>query len=362
MHSGDSAQVLPPHSLGPEMLAELRAQTAGIALGLGVVGLINVQYAITRRPLYVIEANPRASRTVPFVSKAVGVPLAKMACRLMLGEKIADLGLPEDPMAGDHVSVKEAVLPFDRFKDADAVLGPGDALDRRGHGHRPRLPDRVRQGPGRGRRGAADRRDGLPHGDRLRQGRRSTRSPRRSTTSASGSSPRAAPPRRSARWACPCEAHQQDRRGLAARRRLDRARRRRPRRQHADRLGRALGRLGDPPRRGRRRRALHHDDLRRRRRGAGDRARPPARPRRGALAPGAPRRAGARPATAREPPRWRAVARAPGLRLLPAPSRAHRVAPATAHRARLRAAARSCRRAAARRRRATPCCASRRSA
>ena len=113
---------------------------------------MNVQYAVHDGELYVIEANPRASRTVPFVSKAIGVPLAKMACRLMLGEKIADLGLPADPMAGGHVSVKEAVLPFDRFDGSDALLGPGDALDRRGHGRRPRLPDRVRQGPGRGRR------------------------------------------------------------------------------------------------------------------------------------------------------------------------------------------------------------------
>jgi carbamoyl-phosphate synthase large subunit len=124
VHSGDSAQVLPPHSLGPDMLAELRAQTEGIALGLGTVGLINVQYAIHNGRVYVIEANPRASRTVPFISKAVGVPLAKMACRIMLGEKIADLGLPEDPMDSGYVAVKEAVLPFDRFKDADAVLGP----------------------------------------------------------------------------------------------------------------------------------------------------------------------------------------------------------------------------------------------
>ena len=124
IHSGDSAQVLPPHSLGPEMLAELRKQTEGIALGLGVVGLINVQYGISAGRVYVIEANPRASRTVPFISKAVGVPLAKMAVRLMLGETLADLDLPEDPMGGDHVSIKEAVLPFDRFKDADAILGP----------------------------------------------------------------------------------------------------------------------------------------------------------------------------------------------------------------------------------------------
>ncbi|HWT94661.1 MAG TPA: carbamoyl-phosphate synthase large subunit [Solirubrobacteraceae bacterium] len=124
IHSGDSAQVLPPHSLGPEMLAELSRQTQAIALKLGVVGLINVQYAVADGRVFVIEANPRASRTVPFISKAVGVPLAKMACRLMLGEKLADLDLPEDPMAGSHVSVKEAVLPFDRFKEADAVLGP----------------------------------------------------------------------------------------------------------------------------------------------------------------------------------------------------------------------------------------------
>jgi carbamoyl-phosphate synthase large subunit len=124
IHSGDSACVLPPHSLGGEMLDEIRAATRGIALGLGVVGLMNVQYAVHDGTLYVIEANPRASRTVPFVSKAVGVPLAKMACRVMLGEKISDLGLPADPMSPDHVSVKEAVLPFDRFEGSDAVLGP----------------------------------------------------------------------------------------------------------------------------------------------------------------------------------------------------------------------------------------------
>jgi carbamoyl-phosphate synthase large subunit len=124
IHSGDSACVLPPHSLGHEMLDEIRAATRGIALGLGVVGLINVQYAIHDGALYVIEANPRASRTVPFVSKAIGVPLAKMACRIMLGERLADLDLPVEPMAAGHVSVKEAVLPFDRFEGSDVVLGP----------------------------------------------------------------------------------------------------------------------------------------------------------------------------------------------------------------------------------------------
>jgi len=123
IHSGDSACVLPPHSLGGEMLAELRAATRAIALALGTVGLINVQYGVIGDDLYVIEANPRASRTVPFVSKATGLPLAKLACRVMLGERLADLGLPEDN-ALDHVAVKEAVLPFDRFAGADALLGP----------------------------------------------------------------------------------------------------------------------------------------------------------------------------------------------------------------------------------------------
>jgi carbamoyl-phosphate synthase large subunit len=127
VHSGDSACVLPPHSLGEEMLGQIRAATREIALALGVVGLLNVQYAVHNGELYVIEANPRASRTVPFVSKAVGVPLAKLACRILLGEKLADLKLPQGREGlgyGDHVSVKEAVLPFDRFEGADAVLGP----------------------------------------------------------------------------------------------------------------------------------------------------------------------------------------------------------------------------------------------
>jgi carbamoyl-phosphate synthase large subunit len=127
VHSGDSACVLPPHSLGAEMLEQIRSATRDIALGVGVVGLLNAQYAVHEGRLYVIEANPRASRTVPFVSKAVGIPLAKLACRIMLGERIADLGLPaghEGLGFGDHVSVKEAVLPFDRFDGADSLLGP----------------------------------------------------------------------------------------------------------------------------------------------------------------------------------------------------------------------------------------------
>ena len=123
IHSGDSACVLPPHALGDEMLALISEQTAGIAKALGVVGLINVQFAIHDEGLHVIEANPRASRTVPFVSKAIGLPLAKLACRVLLGERISDLDLPADTTNG-HVCVKEAVLPFDRFAGSDALLGP----------------------------------------------------------------------------------------------------------------------------------------------------------------------------------------------------------------------------------------------
>jgi carbamoyl-phosphate synthase large subunit len=124
IHSGDSACVLPPHTLGPEIVAQIREQTVGIARALGVVGLLNVQFAIHgQEGLHVIEANPRASRTVPFVSKAIGLPLAKLACRIALGERIDDLDLPEDTTNG-HVCVKEVVLPFNRFMGADALLGP----------------------------------------------------------------------------------------------------------------------------------------------------------------------------------------------------------------------------------------------
>ncbi|MGH2846835.1 MAG: carbamoyl-phosphate synthase large subunit [Thermoleophilaceae bacterium] len=124
VHSGDSACVIPAMSLGPEMLEQVERATEAIALRLGVVGLINIQFAVYGdEELYVIEANPRASRTVPFVSKAIGVPLAKLACRLMLGESLRDVGFDGAP-APRHVSVKEAVLPFGRFPRADALLGP----------------------------------------------------------------------------------------------------------------------------------------------------------------------------------------------------------------------------------------------
>ena len=124
IHSGDSACCTPPFSLSESIVNRLRETTRRLALRLGVVGLINIQYAIKDSIIYVIEANPRASRTVPFVSKATGVPLAKCAARIMAGEKIADLNLPADTRELEHFCVKEAVMPFGRFPGSDVVLGP----------------------------------------------------------------------------------------------------------------------------------------------------------------------------------------------------------------------------------------------
>ena len=126
VHSGDSACVIPPPNLSAEVIATLEKHAITIADELKVVGLINVQFAVKGEQVYVIEANPRASRTVPFVAKATGVPLAKIAARVMLGASLDELraeGLVKDPVTG-HVSVKEAVLPFSRFPDADPLLGP----------------------------------------------------------------------------------------------------------------------------------------------------------------------------------------------------------------------------------------------
>ncbi len=127
VHSGDSACVIPPPTLVAEIVARIEAHTRAIAEALDVRGPVNVQYAVKADEIYVIEANPRASRTVPFVSKATGVPLAAVAARVMAGATLASLrdeGLLCPPAAGGHVSVKEAVLPFDRFPDADTLLGP----------------------------------------------------------------------------------------------------------------------------------------------------------------------------------------------------------------------------------------------
>jgi carbamoyl-phosphate synthase large subunit len=122
IHSGDSACSLPPRSLSPETIAELEENTKKLALALGVGGLMNVQYALKDGEIYVLEVNPRASRTVPFVAKVIGRPIAKIAARIMAGESLAGFGLRTPHL--DHIGVKESVLPFARFPGVDTVLGP----------------------------------------------------------------------------------------------------------------------------------------------------------------------------------------------------------------------------------------------
>ena len=122
IHSGDSACALPPHSLSKETIAELERQTRELALALNVGGLMNVQYAIKDGDIYVLEVNPRASRTVPFVAKVIGLPVAKIASRVMAGESLASFKLK--PVVYKHRAVKEAVFPFARFPGVDTVLGP----------------------------------------------------------------------------------------------------------------------------------------------------------------------------------------------------------------------------------------------
>ena len=123
IHSGDSACVLPPHTLSPTMIGAISEATRSMAMELGVVGLMNVQFAVQGEDLYVLEVNPRASRTVPFVSKATGVPLAKIATKVMLGMTLEELGLTREKEV-HHWAVKEAVFPFDRFDNVDTLLGP----------------------------------------------------------------------------------------------------------------------------------------------------------------------------------------------------------------------------------------------
>ncbi|NLV26220.1 MAG: carbamoyl-phosphate synthase large subunit [Methanomicrobiales archaeon] len=122
VHSGDSACVIPPQSLSEEVLADVRDYTRKIAIGLGVVGLVNIQLAVQGSTTFVLEANPRASRTVPFVAKATGIPLAKIAALVMMGRKLADLPYKEKDIR--HVAVKEVLLPFNKLPGVDTVLGP----------------------------------------------------------------------------------------------------------------------------------------------------------------------------------------------------------------------------------------------
>src|SRR5262249_22745998 len=123
VHSGDSACALPPYSLGDDQIERIKTQTRALASELGVIGLLNIQFAIKNEEVFVLEVNPRASRTVPFVSKAIGLPLAKLATRVMLGATLDDLGLATEREVA-HIAVKEAVFPFVKFPGVDAVLGP----------------------------------------------------------------------------------------------------------------------------------------------------------------------------------------------------------------------------------------------
>jgi carbamoyl-phosphate synthase large subunit len=123
VHSGDSACALPPYSLGDDQVATIKRQTRALALELGVIGLLNIQFAIKNETVYVLEVNPRASRTVPFVSKAIGVPLAKHATKIMLGRTLVDLGFAEEREVS-HIAIKEAVFPFIKFPGVDVLLGP----------------------------------------------------------------------------------------------------------------------------------------------------------------------------------------------------------------------------------------------
>jgi carbamoyl-phosphate synthase large subunit len=123
IHSGDSAMVLPPHTLSDDIIQKISELTKKLALALKVKGLMNIQFAVRRNIVYILEVNPRASRTVPFVSKAIGVPLANLATKIMLGAKLKDLGFTEEKKI-QHVAVKESVFPFVRFPGVDPVLGP----------------------------------------------------------------------------------------------------------------------------------------------------------------------------------------------------------------------------------------------
>ena len=154
IHSGDSACALPPHSLSAATLADIERQAESLARALGVVGLMNIQVAVKDEAVYILEVNPRASRTVPFVAKATGAPVAKIAARVMAGEKLAgfELGMAS---AGGHVAVKEAVFPLQPLPRRRRDPGSGDEIDRRGHGAGYGFRPRVRQIAGRERHPSA---------------------------------------------------------------------------------------------------------------------------------------------------------------------------------------------------------------
>jgi carbamoyl-phosphate synthase large subunit len=285
IHSGDSACALPPYSLPPAIIDEVKRQARVLAIELGVIGLMNTQFAVHDGLVYVLEVNPRASRTVPFVSKAIGVPLAKVAAKVMAGKTLAELGRRRDrarPRVGQGVGV-----PVREVRGGRHHPRPRDAVDRRGHGAGPDVRRGLPQGPGRRRGQAADRRRGVPVGARLRQGRggragrradraglRDHRHPRHRQVAGRGR-------HRGARG-------QQGARGAAALRRRDGQPRDRLRRQH-HRGGPGHPRLAvAAPWRAAQRHRVLHDHPRRPGRAGGDRALAPGQLA-GVCPPGVPR-------------------------------------------------------------------------
>jgi carbamoyl-phosphate synthase large subunit len=154
VHSGDSACSLPPYTLSEPCRTACASRWPALALALGVRGLMNAQFAIQDDEVYILEVNPRASRTVPFVSKAIGVPLAKVGARCMAGARWPTRAVEDRRSRPQRYFVKEAVFPFVKFPGVDTVLGPGDEVHRRGHGRRRDLRRGLRQGRG-GRRHVA---------------------------------------------------------------------------------------------------------------------------------------------------------------------------------------------------------------
>ncbi len=154
VHSGDAAMVLPPHTLSKEVIETMRQYTHAMARELRVIGLMNVQYAVKGETVYVLEVNPRASRTVPFVSKSIGVPLAKLAARVMAGKKLTDLGFTKEIWT-EHWAVKESVFPVQPFSRPGHFAFAGNAFHRRSHGFGRRLGHRLRQIANGGQRAVA---------------------------------------------------------------------------------------------------------------------------------------------------------------------------------------------------------------
>ena len=179
IHSGDSACALPPYSLPADIIDEVKRQARVLAIELGVIGLMNTQFAIHAGEVFVLEVNPRASRTVPFVSKAIGQPLAKIAAKVMAGRTLAELGMTE--IEPRHVSVKEVVFPFMKFAGVDTILGP----EMRSTGEVMGIDSdfaRVREGAARVGHAPADERHGVPLRPRSGQAVDRRRSARRLVT------------------------------------------------------------------------------------------------------------------------------------------------------------------------------------